>query len=75
MIFINLLKKIAGDIENEKEIEIVALEEESILDAPSEPCGSFIARDDQSGNTSEIVDDKRYSECFKQVIISTFLHT
>lgn len=55
-----------GDIENEKEIEIVALEEESILDAPSEPCGSFIARDDQSGNTSEIVDDKRYSECFKQ---------
>ncbi|KAK9910436.1 hypothetical protein M0R45_034397 [Rubus argutus] len=55
-----------GDIENENEIEIVALEEESILDAPSEPCGSFIARDDQSGNTSEIVDDKRYSECFKQ---------
>ncbi|XP_040372416.1 uncharacterized protein LOC112181567 isoform X2 [Rosa chinensis] len=56
-----------GDMEIAKEIEIVAEEEESVLDAPSEPSGDEIEIvDDQSGNEIEIVDDKRYSECWQR---------
>ncbi|BBN70298.1 Protein of unknown function D [Prunus dulcis] len=56
-----------GDIEIEKEIEIVAQEEEIIVDVPSEPSGSSIARDDETGDMPEISDDKRYSECSRQL--------
>ena len=64
-----------GDIEIEKEIEIVAQEEEIIVDFPSEPSGSSIARDDETGDMPEISDDKRYSECSRQVTISyLFVH-
>ncbi|KAH0970629.1 hypothetical protein GBA52_022785 [Prunus armeniaca] len=55
-----------GDLEIEKEIEIVAQEEEIIVDVPSEPSGSSIARDDETGDMPEISDDRRYSECSRQ---------
>ncbi|XP_050385347.1 uncharacterized protein LOC126801904 isoform X2 [Argentina anserina] len=53
-----------GDIDITKEIEVIAWEEESIQDAPSEPNGSSTV--DQSGNMTEVLDDERCSEWLKQ---------
>ncbi|KAL6128716.1 hypothetical protein ACLB2K_072071 [Fragaria x ananassa] len=55
-----------GDIDTAKDITIVDWEEKSILDAPSEPSDSSIARDDRSGNMTEVVDDEKCSKWLNQ---------
>ncbi|KAL0002474.1 hypothetical protein SO802_016255 [Lithocarpus litseifolius] len=46
--------------------EIVVQEEISVLDAHPDPSDSSITRDDENADTSEICDDKGYSESLKQ---------
>lgn len=48
--------------------EIVVQEEISVLDAHPDSSDSSITRDDENADTSEICDDKGYSESLKQVI-------
>ncbi|GAV81725.1 DUF3741 domain-containing protein/DUF4378 domain-containing protein [Cephalotus follicularis] len=58
---------IVDKMSSEVEVSDIVVEEESnVLDAPSELCLSPMAEDDENGDTSEVFDKQKYSECLKE---------